>query len=79
MPVGTATRKVMNEKIIRAVSLMPLVNIWCPQTKYPTLAIAIADSMIATYPKTDLFEKTGITSLMTPIAGRIMIYTAGCE
>ena len=32
-PLGTATRKVMNEKTIRAVSLMPLVNMWCPQTK----------------------------------------------
>ena len=28
------------EKTTRAVSLMPLVNMWCPQTRYPTTAIA---------------------------------------
>ncbi len=29
MAEGTATRKVSNEKITSAVSLMPLVNMWC--------------------------------------------------
>ena len=32
-PLGTATRNVRSEKMIRAVSLMPLVNMWWPQTR----------------------------------------------
>jgi len=33
----------------------------------------------ALYPNSGLREKTGTTSLMMPIAGRIITYTAGCE
>ncbi len=40
MALGIATRKVRMEKTYRAVPLMPDVNIWCPQTKYPTNAMA---------------------------------------
>ena len=31
------------------------------------------------YPKMRLREKQVISSLITPIDGRIMMYTAGCE
>ena len=31
------------------------------------------------YPKIRLREKQVITSLITPIPGKIMMYTAGCE
>ena len=34
---------------------------------------------ISLYPKIALRLKTAINSLTTPIAGRIMMYTAGCE
>ena len=33
----------------------------------------------AVYPKTRLRAKVEITSEMTPIPGKIMMYTAGCE
>ena len=32
-PVGMATKKVRKRKIHRAVSLMPAVNMWWPQTR----------------------------------------------
>ena len=36
------------------------------------------ESTIAVYPKIGLRAKTGITSDMIPITGRIMMYTSGC-
>jgi len=45
--VGIATKKVKMEKIIAAGPLIPEVNMWCPQTKYPTKAIAILEYAIA--------------------------------
>ena len=41
MALGTATRNVRSEKIRFAVSDMPLVNMWCPQTREPKKAIAM--------------------------------------
>ena len=37
----------MKEKMTRAVSLIPLVNMWCPQTAYPTMAMPRADMQTA--------------------------------
>jgi hypothetical protein len=47
MALGIATRNVRKENISLAVSLMPDVNIWCPQTRYPTNAIARLDIAMA--------------------------------
>jgi hypothetical protein len=38
--VGTATKKVMSEKIVFASGDMPEVNMWCPHTRNPPKAIA---------------------------------------
>ena len=57
----------------RTVSLIPLVNMWCPQTAYPTMAIPIAERQMATYPKRGRREKTGMISLMIPMAGSTMM------
>ncbi len=51
----------------------PLVNIWCPQTKKPRNAMAKLDMAIKRYPKMRLRLNTAITSLMMPIAGKIMM------
>ncbi len=79
IPLGTATRKVRREKTTRAVSLMPLVNMWWAQTRDPTDAIATLENAIALYPKIVLLAKVGMISDTAPIAGSIMIYTAGWE
>src|SRR6266571_739705 len=78
-PVGIATIIVMIMNGARTVTEMPVVNMWCAQTRNPTnpmLNIAIA---IALYPKIGLRDIFGMTSLITPIAGSTMMYTAGWE
>ena len=77
--VGTATKKVRNEKIAFASGDIPEVNMWCPHTRNPMKAIASDEYAIALYPKIGFREKTGITSEMIPIAGRIITYTTGWE
>jgi hypothetical protein len=47
MAEGMATRKVRKEKVYRARPLIPEVNIWWPQTKYPTKAMAMVDNTMA--------------------------------
>jgi len=46
MAEGMATMKVRNEKTSTAVSLMPLVNMWCPQTSEPKAAMARLEKAI---------------------------------
>ena len=41
--------------------------------------MAMEDMATKLYPKMRLREKQARTSLMTPMAGRIMMYTAGWE
>jgi hypothetical protein len=52
---------------------MPLVNMWCAQTRDPETAMAIEEARMALYPKIDFREKTGMISEMIPIPGRIMM------
>ena len=58
---------------------MPATNMWCAQTRKPMTAMAMLDSATNLYPKTRLREKQVMSSLITPMDGRIMMYTAGCE
>lgn len=58
---------------------MPLTNMWWAQTREPAKAMARLDMAMALYPKTDLRAKAGMMSETTPMAGTIMMYTAGCE
>jgi len=46
-PVGTATKKVRNEKMTPAVLDMPLTNMWCPHTRKPIKAMARDEDAIA--------------------------------
>ncbi len=79
MALGIATRKVSSENTMLARSASPLTNMWWPHTREPTPAIARLEMAMALYPKIFLRAKTGKISEITPMAGRIMIYTAGCE
>src|SRR5437016_38136 len=76
---GMATRKLRIEKISAAYTDSPATNMWWPHTRNPSAAMARLAKATNSYPKTFLREKAATTSLMTPIAGRIMMYTAGCE
>src|SRR5512140_74522 len=76
---GTATRKLRNENTSAAYSEMPATNIWCAQTRNPITAMAMLDIATKLYPNTRLREKQVTISLMMPMDGKIMMYTAGCE
>ena len=53
---------------------MPATNMWCPQTRKPKTAIASArERDEACSRRSFLREKSAISSLITPIAGRIMM------
>src|SRR5450759_785406 len=70
--LGMATMNVNTEKVYCAVPLIPEVNMWCPQTKYRTKAMARVEATMALYPKICFCEKVGIISEMAPMAGRII-------
>ena len=76
-PVGTAMRNVM--KLKNGRNTAPVVNMWCAHTEKPRAPMPTVANTKALYPNSGLREKTGSTSLMIPIAGRTMMYTAGCE
>ena len=42
-------------------------------------AMAMLEPAMKEYPKMGLRAKVGMISLTTPMAGRIIMYTAGCE
>ena len=46
-PDGMATRNVRNEKIAPASCDWPLTNMWWPQTRKPTIAMATDENAIA--------------------------------
>ena len=56
-----------------------MMNIWCAQTKKPKSAIATDENATAVYPNTRFRLNVLITSEITPMPGRIMMYTAGWE
>src|ERR1700682_458663 len=70
---GTAMTIVEIMKLVPSSGFMPLWNMWWPQTMKPRPAIPIIEYAIARYPNTGLREKTGSTSDVMPIAGRIMM------
>ena len=52
---------------------------WWPHTTKLMIAMAKLENATKLYPKIFLREKAVINSLITPMLGRIMMYTAGCE
>ena len=52
---------------------------WWPQTRKPSTAIAMLDERDEFVAEDGLREKQVTISLTTPMPGRIMMYTAGCE
>src|SRR5205823_8676215 len=79
MPLGTAIASVMTMNGRRAEIESPVVNMWWTQTPKERKPIATVERAIALYPKIGLWDIRGMTSEMIPIAGRIMMYTAGWE
>src|SRR5207245_9857670 len=77
MPLGTAIARVMTMSGRRAEIEMTVVNMWWTHTPKDRKPIATVDRAIALYPKIGLWLIRGMTSDMIPIAGRIMMYTAG--
>src|SRR5438552_17424432 len=78
-PHGTAIARVMIMNGRRAEIDSPVVNMWCTHTPKERKPIATVERAIALYPKIGLCDIRGMTSEMIPIAGRIMMYTAGWE
>src|SRR3989442_12304610 len=79
MPLGTAIASVITMNGRRAEIEMPVVNMWWTHTPKERKPIATVDRAIALYPKIGLWLIRGMTSEMIPIAGGIMMYTAGGE
>jgi hypothetical protein len=50
---------------------------WCPHVSIPTSAMPSVERAMALYEKVFLCENVGTISLITPIAGSTMMYTAG--
>src|SRR5450432_87210 len=73
MADGTATRNVRNENTTAAYVDCPVRNMWCAQTRNPITAIARLAAATKLYPNSFLRENVGISSLITPIDGRIMM------
>src|SRR5437879_8461015 len=78
-PLGTAIARVMIMNGRRAEIDRPVVNMWWTHTPKERKPMATVDRAIALYPKIGLCDIRGMTSEMIPIAGRIMMYTAGWE
>src|SRR2546426_9459888 len=79
IPLGTAIASVITMNGRRAEIEMPVVNMWWTQTPKERNPIATVDRAIALYPKIGLWLIRGMTSEKIPIAGGIMMYTAGWE
>src|SRR5258708_40364296 len=78
MAEGTPMAMVMIEKAKAEYGLMPLMNMWWPQTMKPSRPIdRMADTM-ALYPKMGLRENTETNSEHNPIARRIASSPPGC-
>src|SRR5215472_8824973 len=70
---GIATAKLSKENTSAEYVEMPATNMWCAQTTNPNTAIARLEKATKVYPKMRLREKQGMSSLITPIPGRIMM------
>src|SRR5690625_3663 len=78
IPVGIAIAIVATANIEFAIGPKPTVNIWCAQTKNPRNAISTVAKTMEEYPNSLFLENVEMTSLNTPNAGKINIYTSGC-
>src|SRR5699024_49185 len=74
-PVGTAIKKLMNEKNARLTE--PVTNIWWAHTDMDRAAIPKVAPTRPRYPNTGLRLKTEMTSVMMPKNGIAMMYTSG--
>src|SRR4029077_475713 len=70
---GIATRKLRIEKISAEYTDCPATNMWWPHTRNPRIAMPRLANATNVYPKTCLRQKAATSSLMTPMAGRIMM------
>ena len=78
MAEGTAITIVDSENAAESTMFMPDTNMWWPHTMKPRNPMAMMENTIARYPKSGLRANTGRISEISPIAGRIMMYTSGC-
>src|SRR5678815_6113903 len=62
---GTPIAMVMSEKAKAEYGLMPLMNMWWPQTMNPRMPIAMMAYTMARYPKIGLREKVESCLLYT--------------
>ena len=76
---GMATEKVIALKSTFMSGDWPLVNMWWPHTRKLKIAMAIELKAMKRKPKMWRWLWTAMISLMMPMPGRIMMYTAGCE
>src|SRR5688572_15683793 len=66
-------------KIPESSGEMPATNMWWPQVRKPTNAMPSEEYAMARYDAGRLCENVHTTSDITAMAGKIMMYTAGCE
>ncbi len=76
-PVGMAISMLVPAMIVLNKVGSPVVNMWCPHTMKPRKPMMPSITIIEFRPNRGLREKTGTTSLITPNAGRIRMYTSG--
>src|SRR4029078_5250074 len=77
MALGKAINMVETMKVIPKAGFIPDTNMWCPHTTNPNPAMPAIEYTIGLYPKIGLRAKQESISLTMPIAGKIMMYTAG--
>src|SRR5260370_37197299 len=74
---GTPMPMVMIENAKAVYGLIPLMNMWWPQTMNPRNPIDSMAYTMALYPKIGLRENTDSNCEHKPIAGKIAMYTSG--
>src|SRR5690554_5864897 len=77
MPVGTPMMNEVTENTLFATGPRPVVNMWWLHTAKPMKPMKMPESTMTGYPNSGLRENVGMISLMTPKAGRMMMYTSG--
>src|SRR5690349_17772779 len=75
---GTPMPMVIIENAKALYGLIPLMNMWWPQTMKPRNPMDMMAYTIALYPKMGLREKTESNCEHSPMAGKIAMYTSGC-
>src|SRR3990172_3083818 len=75
--LGRAINIVATMNVMPSTGLMPETNMWCPHTMKPSPAMPAIEYTIGLYPNNGLRAKVLIMSDTMPMAGRIMMYTAG--